>query len=381
MKLVMDVSAGVNVPAGLGRYTRSLLTAMRPQLATPPSVFYNHIEGRSQPFAAMQDVPQYRVAWGYKPWRLACWLGNLTNAPFNRLVPGADVFHATEHLLMPLRGVKTILTVHDLIFHRFPEHHKRLNYLFLNRAMPLFVRRADAIIAISEATKRDLITLYGTPEQKIHVIYEAADAHFHPAKPEQIAEVRQRYNLPERFILTVGTIEPRKNYARLLEALIEVRNNDPALQWVIVGGKGWLYEPFMAQLAATGAQEWVHFPGFVPDADLPALYSAATLYVMASVYEGFGLPILEGMACGAPVVSSNAASLPELGGQAARYFNPLDVRDMHERLAAILASPAEQATMRAQGLHQAHRFSGERTASETINLYETVTGKNLARAR
>ncbi len=375
MSLVIDVSPGVNVPAGLGRYTRALLAAMRPALATPPGVFYNHIPGRSQLFEAMQDLPQSRVELGYKPWRMACWMGSLAGWPFNRLVPGAELFHATEHLLMPLRGVKTVLTVHDLIYKRYPEHHKRLNYIFLNRAMPHFVRRADAVIAISEATKRDLMSFYGTPAEKIHVIYEAADAHFQPATPEHIAAVRARYDLPARYVLTVGTIEPRKNYERLYEALRALHEADPGLQWVMVGAKGWLYESFMDELSAQG---WIHMPGFVPDADLPAVYSGATLYVMASIYEGFGLPILEAMACGAAVISSQAASLPELGGEAARYFDPLDVPAMRAQIGAVWRDPTQQAALRAAGMQQAARFNWGRTAQQTIAVYERLLGRTLS---
>ncbi|NJL93828.1 MAG: glycosyltransferase family 4 protein [Anaerolineae bacterium] len=370
MRVTLDFSAGVNVPAGLGRYARSLTHALLPHLS--PQLFYNVIPGRSQLPAEFSHLRRSTLRVGYKPWRMAVWAGQMMHLPFNRLLPETDLFHATEHLLLPLDGLPSVMTVHDLIFKLFPEHHKRLNYWFLNGAMPLFVKRADAIITISEATRRDLISHYGTPPEKITVIYEAAAPQFRPPTPAQVEAARARYSLPERFVLLVGTIEPRKNYARLLEALVEVRRALPNLHLVVVGSKGWLYEPFFAQIEALGAPGWVHFPGFVPDADLPAVYGAASVLAMPSLYEGFGLPILEAMACGVPVVSSQAASLPELGGEAARYFNPLDTEQMADALLAVLRNAEEHAAMRAAGPPQAARFSWERTAHETLALYQRV---------
>ena len=370
MTLTIDISAGVNVPAGLGRYARSLVTALLPY--ETPQIFYNHIEGRSQPIPEFANLTTHRVRLGYKPWRMAVWMGQMGHVPFNRLVPEASLFHATEHLLMPLRSVPSVLTVHDLIFKLFPEHHKRLNYWFLNAAMPLFARRADAIIAISEATKRDLITHYGLPPEKISVVYEAAAPHFSPPPPEKIAAVRQTYHLPERFILVVGTIEPRKNYTRLLDAMQQLRQDDPGLHLVVVGSKGWLYEPFLQRIEELGAGEWVIFPGFVPDDDLPAVYAAATLTAMPSLYEGFGLPILEAMASGSAVVSSDAASLPELGGDVAVYFDPNDVESMVTALRDVLRDDDRLGQMRADGPARAGQFSWDRAARETIAVYDRL---------
>lgn len=370
MTLTIDVSAGVNVSAGLGRYTRSLVAALTAY--ETPQIFYNDIAGRSQIPPEFAGLTAHTVKLGYKPWRMAVLMGQRARIPFNRLVPDASLFHATEHLLMPLRGVPTVMTVHDLIFKLFPEHHKRLNYWFLNAAMPLFTRRTDAIIAISEATKRDLIQHYQTPAEKITVVYEAAAPTFAPPSSEKIAAVRKKFHLPEKFLLVVGTIEPRKNYPRLLEAMLELRKDDPSLCLVVVGSKGWLYEPFMAQIEALGASDWVVFPGFVPDDDLPAVYAAAALTVMPSLYEGFGLPILEAMASGSAVVSSDAASLPELGGDVAAYFDPREVGSMVETLGAILRDPNRLHQMRESGPGHAAAFSWDRAARETIAVYDKL---------
>lgn len=371
MTVVLDISAGVNVKSGLGRYSRALTEALIPLLYEPPTLFYNYIAGRSEPF--MTDLPTRTVKLGYKPWRMAVWLGQMTGIGFNRLMPDATLLHGHEHLLMPLRGVPSILTVHDLIYKLFPEHHKTLNYVFLNRAMPRFCERADAIITISEASKRDLIQHYGTPSDKIHVIYEAPTPHFKPPTTAQMDHVRQQYDLPHQFLLVVGTIEPRKNYSRLVKALMILRQRHPDLKLVVVGSKGWLFEDFFQTIEDEGATEHVIFPGFVPDEDLPAVYALATVAVMASVYEGFGLPILEAMACGTPVASSNASSLPELGGEVARYFDPYNIDEMVAVLDSLLDSDTLRQDLATRGLEHAAAFTWEHTARQTIDVYNRFT--------
>jgi glycosyltransferase involved in cell wall biosynthesis len=193
-----------------------------------------------------------------------------------------------------------------------------------------------------------------------------------PPSKEKIAEVRKKYHLPEKFLLVVGTIEPRKNYARLVEAIAQMRKDDSALNLVVVGSKGWLYEPLLQRIEELSASEWVHFPGFVPDDDLPAMYAASTLTVMPSLYEGFGLPILEAMASGAAVVSSDAASLPELGGEVAAYFDPHSVESMAQVLMTVLGDSERLQQMRADGPSHAGYFSWDETARQTIAVYDRL---------
>ncbi|MBN1562721.1 MAG: glycosyltransferase family 4 protein, partial [Anaerolineae bacterium] len=287
MTIYIDVSAAINNRAGLGRYARSLTDVLIRELDTPPTLFFNRT-AQSQLPDAWAAIPRHSVRLGYKPWRMMAYLGQVTGVSYKRLAPNARVFHATEHLLMPVGDVPTVLTVHDLIFKLFPQHHKRLNYWFLNAAMPLFVKRADAIIAISQATKNDLIRYYGTPDNKITVVHEAAAPHFHVPPASEVARVRAKYDLPERFLLCVGTIEPRKNLTRLVESLAQLRTYDRRLKLVVVGAKGWLYEDFFERITELGLEDAVVLPGYVPDADLPAMFRAATVYVMASLYEGAG---------------------------------------------------------------------------------------------
>lgn len=373
MPIYIDVAAAVHGRAGLGRYAESLAGALVVKDPARFALFFNR-SGQVRLPTRLQEIPSRSVRAGYKPWRMAIWLGQLAGLGFDRLLPGAELYHATEHLLMPLRHVPTVLTVHDLIFRLFPQHHKRLNYWYLNAAMPLFCRRASAIIAVSQATKRDLVNFYGLDPAKISVVHEAAAPHFAPAPPDQVAQVQARYRLPDCYLLHVGTIEPRKNLNRLLKVVYRLRRAGEDIRVVIVGSKGWLYEDFFRQLEELALGDAVVMPGFVPDTDLPALYSGARLVVVPSHHEGFGLPVLEGMACGTPVACSDASSLPEVGGQAARYFDPTDVAAMADQILAIWRDESLRETMRQQGLARAAQFSWKRAADETLAVYARVTG-------
>jgi glycosyltransferase involved in cell wall biosynthesis len=268
-----------------------------------------------------------------------------------------------------------VLTVHDLVFERYPRYHKRGNYAYLKAAMPLFCRRATAIVTISESTRADLIALYRVPAEKITVVYEAAGPGFGPRTPEQIAAVRERYRLPERYVLAVGTIEPRKNLARLIDACGPLFDRGVMDGVVLVGARGWLVEAFDAHLAASSWRDRVILPGFVAEDDLPAVYAGAVVTAQPSLYEGFGLPVLEAMACGSPVCASATSSLPEIGGDAARYFGPTDLEEMRSVLERVATDDSMRAQMRRDGFAQAARFSWERTARETLAVYErTIAG-------
>jgi glycosyltransferase involved in cell wall biosynthesis len=305
---------------------------------------------------------------------MSVWMAHLAGIGFDRLVPNCELFHATEHLLLPLHTCPTVLTVHDLIFNLFPERHKRLNRWYLNTAMPLFCRRADTIICVSENTKADLTRLWQIDTAKISVIHEAADEHFRPIEQEQISATCARYDLSGDYLITVGTVEPRKNLERLLDAVFLLRERGHDLKLVIVGQLGWLYETILDKLARPEYEGLVHYLGFVPDADLPALYSGAAAMVIPSLYEGFGLPVLESMACGTPVISSHAASLPELGGEAARYFDPHNVDEIASTIEEVWVDADLRGQMSDMGLSRVHEFSWERTAQETLDVYQSLSG-------
>jgi glycosyltransferase involved in cell wall biosynthesis len=375
MTIYFDLSAAAHRRAGLGRYAESLARALIPLLDERLAFFYNAEEG-VEPGDGLERLPARTVSLGYKPWRMAVWLGQVSHVPFNRLLPGAELYHATEHLLMHLRSVPTVLTVHDLIFRRYPAHHKPLNRWYLNLTMPLYCRRATRIIAVSEQTKRDLVEAYGIAPEKIRVIYEAAAPGFQPQAAEDVTRAKQRYGLPERYLLSVGTIEPRKNLGRVLRAFERLRCEGMVDAFVIVGKRGWLYDDFFAQLEQSPAKQAVIFPGWVEDDDLPAIYAGASAVAFPSEFEGFGLPALEAMACGAPVVCSNTSSLPEIAGDAALLVTPTDTDEVTDALRRVVREPGLAEEMRRCGYAQAAKFSWERAARETLAVYERA----LARA-
>ncbi len=371
MTLTLDLSAAVHRRAGLGRYAESLARALYTLIPDELALFYNAERGIA-PLAGLEHLPTRTVALGYKPWRMLVWAGQLARISFNHLIPGATLFHATEHLLLPLHGIPTVLTVHDLIFRHLPEHHKRLNRWYLNATMPLYCRRATHIIAVSEATRQDLIAAYAVPPEKITVVLEAADPQFTPQPPERIIAARERYGLPEAYLLFVSTIEPRKNLTRLLRAWEPLYLTGEAPPFVIVGKRGWLAEDFYAALDASPAREGMLFTGYVADGDLPALYSGALAFVFPSLYEGFGLPPLEAMACGAPVLCANASSLPEVVGDAALLVDPTSVDAIREGLRRLLSDSDLRADLRTRGIQRAAQFSWERAAQETLAIYRRL---------
>ena len=390
MNVCLDLSPVVYQRAGLGTYARHLAEGLLALEGGPAlTAFYNGSATYPLP-PNLASLPTYTLPLATRPWRLVAALSQQLNVGLDRWLLDCDLFHATEHLLPRLKGPRTVLTVHDLIFLLFPEYHLPLNRWFLNRFMPLFIRRADAIIAISQCTKDDLIRHYGVPSEKVTVIYEGVDSRFHPVTdPDVLGRVRARYGLPEHYILYVGTIEPRKNLTALLEAFVALRkqasNRQPATSnqrleagsWklVIAGKRGWLYEGFFRRLRELGLEGEVILLGFVPDEDLPALYSAAELFVFPSLYEGFGLPVLEAMACGTPVIASNASSLPEVVGEAGILIDPHDVGGLVKAMGRVLMDGGKRREMREKGLQQAARFSWERTAAMTLGVYRSVLGR------
>jgi len=373
MKICIDVSAAVHRRAGLGRYAQELTRALVAQGEHDYVAFY-HQRGQAHLDPPIDSLPQLTTRLSVKPWRLWAMLAHFFGVPQDRKFQGIDLFHATEHLLPRLSRIRTVFTLHDLIFRFDPASHLPLNRIYLNLMVPRFLRAADVIIAVSECSKRDAVQLYGIPAEKIHVIPEGVDARFKPSPPERVEHVRSTYHLPERFVLCVGTIEPRKNLPILFEVLASRREQGLEVWPLVIAGKpGWLYEPIFQRVTELGLQNLVHFTGFFPDDDLPALCSAATLLAMPSRYEGFGLPVLEAMACGTPVVCSNTSSLPEVAGDAALLVPPDDVRGWDEAIACVLTDDALRAQMRERGLAHAVRFTWEQAARQTADLYRRVT--------
>jgi len=297
-----------------------------------------------------------------------------------------EVFHASDQLPFAPPGAAVVLTIHDLTTRRFPDMHVAENAA-LHATKERFARdRADRIIADSEATRRDIVRELNIPPEKISVVYAAADTRFRPHTPEETQTTLERYSLTHnRYILSVGTLEPRKNHVRLIEAYAMLRarytpaEHLPPL--IIAGGNGWKYDAILAAPEQTGVAGFVRFLGRVPDDDLPALIAGSRVFVYPSLYEGFGLPPLEALACGVPVVVSHAASLPEVVGDAGLYCDPYDAHDIARQIAALLEDNDLSLRLRCAGVERARQFSWERTARETLAVYAQARDERKARRR
>lgn len=293
-----------------------------------------------------------------------------------------DLFHATDFVLPPTsQRTRTLVTVHDLSFIRDPESTTLALRRYLSDVVPRSVKRAHHVLADSRATKEDLIELYSTPSDKITVLYSGVDSRFTPEKQRGEEErIRKRYRLGHQpFILSLGTLQPRKNYSRLISAFARIADVSRRLDsrpvihnLVIVGKQGWLFDSIIADAARLGVRTRVIFPGFADDEDLPALYRTAELFVFPSLYEGFGLPPLEAMACGTPVVTSSISSLPEVVGDAALTVDPTDVEALANAMSRLLQETQLRQQMIERGLARAAGFTWLRAASQLKQIYQQI---------
>jgi glycosyltransferase involved in cell wall biosynthesis len=284
-----------------------------------------------------------------------------------------DLLHSLAFVTPLLSPCPSVITIYDLGFLIFPQgfrHSKRLYLTLLTRPS---ARKARRIITISESTKRDTVRLLGVSSKKVDVVYCGVDKAFHPLPEGEVASFRQKHGLPERIILFVGTIEPRKNVVRLIEAYSRLR--DGQVKLVIGGARGWLYEEVFARVEELDLAGDVLFPGYIPPDELRLWYNAAELFVYPSLYEGFGLPPLEAMACGTPVLTSNVSSLPEVVGEAGLTVDPVDSEGLAEAMNQVLGDGALRQSMREQGLARAGRFSWARAARETVEVYRRALGR------
>lgn len=292
-------------------------------------------------------------------------------------VGDVELFHSTNYLCLSQRRGKRVVTVYDLTFLLFPDYHPHTRVMIFKNFFLQTVRLADRIIAISENTRRDLIGLLNVPEEKIVVTPLAAGEIFKPILAQDAVRILSRYGVTYRdYFLYVGTIEPRKNLVRLLNAFeIFCSSHSSPTVLALVGRPGWLNQDLYKAWENSAWKQNIRLLGYVPEADLPALYSGAIAMVYPSLYEGFGLPPLEAMACGTPVLTSNNSSLPEVTGDAAILVNPLDVEEIAGALMRIAHDSSLQEELRQKGLKRAKLFSWEETARKTLGIYEAVLNR------
>jgi glycosyltransferase involved in cell wall biosynthesis len=305
----------------------------------------------------------------YKSWE---WFGFPS---IDTLMPGIDVYHATNYFLPPARAAKRVVTFHDLAFIRHPELcSPKISGMFARNA-GRFAGEADAVIACSESTRADTVELLKADPAKVVVAYEAVDEDFMPVDRAEAAEqVARAYGIKQPFLLFVGTVEPRKNLRTLVQAFAQVAGEIPH-KLVLAGGRGWNSEPVFEAIDRLGLQDRVVCTGFVGGHnDLACFYSAADLFVFPSLYEGFGLPLLEAMTCGCPIAAAKNSSIPEVAGAAAVYFDPHSPEDMADCIRKLLEDAPMRYSLVARGLVQAGKFSWDNCARATLDVYKRVMG-------
>jgi glycosyltransferase involved in cell wall biosynthesis len=409
MRVGIDYTPAIWQGAGIGRYTRELVGAIVAQGDDFRYTLFYAAGGVARPNPYLDDLDQLCAAYPHvrarpiplSPRRLTqLWQRLRIPLPVELFTGPLDLLHAPDFVLPPTRA-RTLLTIHDLSFLVHPECAVPSMVRYLSDAVPRSLRRADAILADSQATRNDLARLLGYDPARVTVVYPGVSRRFRPLPPEEIEPMRRRLALPERFVLFVGTLEPRKNLVRLIEAFAQLRTEDrglrtespmagnsvlspqsSALSLVIAGRRGWLYEEIFATIERLELGDRVQLLDFVDDKDLPALYNLAWAFAYPSIYEGFGFPALEALACGTPVVTADNSSLPEVvgdpasstGAPAAMLAPAEDVAALAAALGQVVSDTALRARLRESGLARAQQFTWERAAQQVLQCYQqTIT--------
>ncbi|MFO7538610.1 MAG: glycosyltransferase family 1 protein [Chloroflexota bacterium] len=366
MRIGFDGTPLQYIRSGVGIYAEQLLRHL--PLARPE---WEYLLYTNKPFT-VNGIPGVRPVAGYFPRSRWVWM----QFKLPQIIPHSDVdlCHFMNNSA-PLRSISPyVITIHDASLFLYRQYHPWSRLVALRLLLPEVARRSQAVITISQASRQDLIRMLRLPPEKVHLVHIAASRDFRPlCDKEKRLRLQQKYHLPSKFVLYVGTIEPRKNLLRLIAAFARIQADHPDCHLVLVGPEGWMMNGALEKKTiAANLSGKVHYLGFVAQADLPGIYSLATLFAFPSLYEGFGLPLLEAMACGTPVLTSNCSAMPEVSGTAAYLVDPNSVDSIANGLSCLLNSPAQREWYREQGLVRVQQFSWERTARETAAVYEQI---------
>lgn len=368
MRIVQDLRTATPHFPGIGRYAASLADALAPQLAAGEALVLLEPPQGTWPFVAASGRNVQRVALPASPfglaqqWQVRSQLRRLRNKP--------TIYHSLYYLMPYRPGLPTVLTFYDLIPLRFPAYVSERARLLFRVTMRLALHTAQHVVAISEASRRDLLAVFRVAPARVTTTPLAPDPRFRPQSTATVNDLRARYTLPGDFLLYVGINKPHKNLVELVKAYAALPASSAPL--VIAGAWDARYPEAKITAQALGLGDRVRFLGPVGEADLPALYAAATAFVFPSRYEGFGLPVLEAMACGTPVACSNVSSLPEIAGDAALLFDPNDSAAITAALSRLLDGANLRADLRERGMTQAARFTWEQTAAATLAVYRKL---------
>ncbi|MBI3941604.1 MAG: glycosyltransferase family 4 protein [Chloroflexi bacterium] len=367
MTFVIDARTASDHFPGIGRYVANLTQAIARQMPDFPATLL--VDPAAQT-TRLELPPLPRVGCPASPFTLRQqWV-----IPRELRHMHARLYHS-PYYLMPYRpGVPAVFTCHDLIPLVYPEFFTGRQRLIYRLAHLLAIRASRAIIAVSAATRRDLAQHFRVPLDRITLIPEAADPHFRPQAPQAVAIVKQKYHLPDRYLLYFASNKPHKNLVRLVTAYALAQKQGEMPPLVIAGHWDPRFPQARHKVLDLNLADHVYFTGSIAEPDLPGLYAGADLFILPSLYEGFGLPVLEAMACGVPVICANTSSLPEIAGDAAMLVDPLDPAQITAAMRQVLSDTDLQAHLRARGLEKAASFSWESAARQTVLLYRSLAG-------
>lgn len=367
MHVCLDYQPAVAQRAGIGRYTRQLARHLAPLRGADDRLrlFYLDFARRGDP----PDAPGAEPApWRLLPGALLQQLWKHADWPdFGLLAGPADLYHFTNFIVPPLRRGKAVVSIFDMSFARLPECAEERNRDYLAARIAATIRRADAIVTISRFSADEIVALHPAAAGKVHAIPLGIDAGFARPTPERIASLRRALGLERPYLLSVGTIEPRKNYPFLVKVFEALERDD--LDLVVAGMPGWRCDPIFGAFRASRRARQIRYVSYVADADLPALYAGAELFVLPSLYEGFGFPPLEAMACGTPVVASNGGSLPEVLGAAAEIVADFEIDSWRSALTRLLDDSSLRRERALRGREWVRRYRWEETARATWAVY------------
>ena len=360
MKIAIDISQTI-YGTGVSVYTKNLASSLISNFPKEEFLLFGgSLRRRADLEKIARRLKTKSIIYPYPPRMMDFIWNSLHILPVEKLIGQVDLIH-TSDWTEPPSSLPKVTTVHDMVPFKFPQttsdsirqtHRKRLAWV---------ARESSAIITVSQSTKKDLINFLKIPEEKIHVTYEGVESLYTPQPPAIVDAIKRKYHLDGDYLFSLSTLEPRKNQDRLIQAYVQIKDKYPGLKLLLAGKTGWgeKIKPV----------DGVIMPGFVPDADLPALYSGCIAFPFPSLYEGFGLSPLQAMACGAAVVTSNVSSMPEVVGKAGILVDPEDVKAIS---AGIIRAIETRADLRAKGLKRAKQFTWKETAQKTFQVYQQV---------
>jgi len=376
--------------AGVSRYTQMLLES----LGQPPraaheeqqdasdqhyTVFINAAEGsaaKDSPLARQLTMRLVPSRWSTSsPVRRIAWEQIALPHALRRY--GADVFHSPVNILPARVPCASVVTVHDLAFVRYPQYFRPSRRVYQRILTQRSARSATIVVAVSESTKRDLVECMRVSPERIRVIYTGIGPDFRPVSdPRTLAAFRAKHRLPERYLLYLGTLEPRKNLEQLVDSYTRLRSHDPSTPpLIIAGAKGWYFQPLFERVRRLGAEGAITFVGYVSREEQPLWYAGATVFIYPSLYEGFGLPVVEALACGTPTITSNVSSLPEAAGPVAIQVSPTDIGALAAAMHALLHDDEARPRVVVEGPRWAGQFTSERMAQGYRDVYDLAAAR------